>query len=138
MPSPFRLFLGALGFICVGLAIVGAILPVMPTTIFLILAAYFFARSYPALQEKLLNARIFGPFQRYVHSQQASRKARILSACGLWLAMGTSLVLLASGGRLKTWIVVAGVVSAGLGTAMIFRRPQHAKQTRGAGGRPAN
>jgi uncharacterized membrane protein YbaN (DUF454 family) len=139
MQSPLRLFLGALGVICLGLAIVGAILPVMPATIFLILAAYFFARSYPALHEKLVNARMLRPFQRYLHGEHvASRNVRIASISGIWLALGTSCLLLASRGRLSAWILAGGVTSAVLGTVMILRSPRHAKRTRGAGGRPAN
>ena len=49
------------GFVCIGLAIVGAILPLMPTTVFVILAAYCFARSSPALERRLLEHERFGP-----------------------------------------------------------------------------
>jgi uncharacterized membrane protein YbaN (DUF454 family) len=48
----------------VGLGIIGAVLPLMPTTIFLILAAGCFARSSPALEARILNHPHFGPFVR--------------------------------------------------------------------------
>lgn len=50
-----------IGLVCVALGIVGAVLPLMPTTIFLILAAGCFARSSPRLEAWLLNHRQFGP-----------------------------------------------------------------------------
>ena len=49
------------GFASLGLAGIGAVLPVMPTTVFVILAAYCFARSSPAIEARLLGHPVFGP-----------------------------------------------------------------------------
>lgn len=56
-----RNFLWAgVGFIFLGLGIVGAFLPVMPTTIFLILAAWAFAESCPAWRDWIFDHPRFG------------------------------------------------------------------------------
>jgi uncharacterized protein len=72
----------ALGVLCVGLGIVGALLPLMPTTIFLILAAGCFARSSPRLEAWLLDHPRFGPTLRAWRRDGAmSRRAKGM-ACG--------------------------------------------------------
>ena len=50
-----------LGIGCVALGIIGAFLPILPSTIFFILAAGCFARSSPALEAKILNHPVIGP-----------------------------------------------------------------------------
>ena len=51
----------AFGLACVGAAIVGVALPLVPTTPFLLLAAFAFARSSPRLHAWLLGHKRFGP-----------------------------------------------------------------------------
>lgn len=61
MPRSFFLLCG---FLFLGLAVIGAILPLMPTTIFVILAAGCFTRSSPRLEQWLLDHSLFGPTLR--------------------------------------------------------------------------
>ena len=72
----------AMGWICVALGIIGALLPLMPTTIFLILAAGCFARSSPRLEAWLLDHPRVGPTLR------AWRRAGALGRRGKTLACG--------------------------------------------------
>ena len=50
-----------LGFVALGLGAVGAALPIVPTVPFLLLAVYFFARSSPELEQKILDHPHWGP-----------------------------------------------------------------------------
>ena len=54
----------ALGWICVALAIIGAALPLLPTTVFVLLAAYFFTKGSPRLRVWLVEHAHFGPLIR--------------------------------------------------------------------------
>lgn len=75
-----RILLLGLGALFTALAAVGAFLPVLPTTPFLILAGACFVRSSPRLHQKLLQNRLFGPYLTEWHEDrtvplEAKRKA---------------------------------------------------------------
>jgi uncharacterized membrane protein YbaN (DUF454 family) len=48
------------GFVALALGALGIFLPLLPTVPFMILAAFFFARSSPALEARLLDHQHFG------------------------------------------------------------------------------
>ncbi|MEP4149405.1 MAG: YbaN family protein [Halioglobus sp.] len=50
-----------LGFTFLALGAAGIVLPVLPTTPFVLLAAWFFARSSEKWHQRLLNSQLFGP-----------------------------------------------------------------------------
>ena len=53
-----------LGWLCVGAGAVGVVLPVMPTTIFLLGALWAFSRSSPRFGSWIRNHPVFGPYVR--------------------------------------------------------------------------
>lgn len=69
-------------------------LPLLPTTPFVILAAFCFARSSPAFHARLLNSPTFGPAIRDWRDNRAiSRRGKTAAVCAMLLAMLISIVL---------------------------------------------
>jgi uncharacterized protein len=77
------------GTLCVILAILGMLLPVLPTTPFLLLAAYCYARSSTRFYQWLITNRWFGEYIRnYREGRGIPRKHKIFSIALLWLTIG--------------------------------------------------
>ncbi len=123
--SPRRWLLALLGLLCVGLAAIGVVVPGMPTTVFLIAAAWLFTRSCPWLEEKLVRHRVFAPFHAYLDPDTPMpRRARIAALAAMWTAITASVLLLGSGGLAGPALLAvrAAVIAAGMvGTVVILR-----------------
>ena len=77
-----RLLYRALGFVAVALAAIGAFLPIMPTVPFLLVAVYFFARSSPELEQKILDHPHWGPQVRDWRERRAISRSSKTMAIG--------------------------------------------------------
>ena len=92
--SPWvRHLLTAAGVVCVALALIGIVLPLLPTTPFLLLAAACFARSSPRLDDWLHHNRLFGPYLRAYrdgHGTPLRVKVSIISL--LWISITLSAI----------------------------------------------
>jgi uncharacterized membrane protein YbaN (DUF454 family) len=90
----------ALGWTSVGLAVIGAILPGIPTTPFVLLAGYFFMRSSREAHEWLRNSHVLGPILRDWEEHHGVRRsvqygafALIAASMVVTVALGLPLVL---------------------------------------------
>lgn len=89
MSGPRRWVLICLGFLFVGLGTVGMFVPILPTTPFLLLAAFFFARSSERFYHWLMNHKLFGPYLRNYREHKAmTLRAKIITLSVMWLAIG--------------------------------------------------
>jgi len=101
----------ALGLISVGLAVIGIALPLLPTVPFLLLAAFFFARSSSRLHNWLVSHRTFGPmildWQNSGAIRPAAKKAATVSVASVF---GLSVLLSLPPHVLTIQAVVLGAV----------------------------
>jgi uncharacterized membrane protein YbaN (DUF454 family) len=91
---PVRWLLIGAGYTALGLGILGIPLPVLPTTPFLLLAAWCFGRSSERLLRWLLTNRLFGTYLRnYVQHKGIPQRVKVYILCMLWLTIGLSAFL---------------------------------------------
>lgn len=111
----------ALALASLGLAVLGLLLPGLPSTEFVLLAAWAAARSSPRLHAWLLRHRLFGPMIRHWHSGRLPRRAKWLASVAM---AGAAAVLLGSShgapghGRLAALACMAVVL------LWLWRRPE--------------
>ncbi|WP_108788249.1 DUF454 family protein [Erythrobacter sp. Alg231-14] len=105
-----RLYLAA-GLLCVGLGAVGAVLPLLPTVPFLLLAAFCFARSNPDWERAILEHPTWGPQVLNWRERRAiSRRAKVAAVATLLIGVGFTWVTL---GHPWVWISVTVTVIVG-------------------------
>ncbi|WP_269929608.1 YbaN family protein [Aminobacter sp. HY435] len=108
-----------LGWLMLALGVIGAFLPLMPTTIFLIAAAWCFGRSSPRAESWLLGHPRFGPTLRDWREQGAiPRQAKLAAYAGM--ALGYGLFLFGRPGALPA---ISAAVFVGAGALYVATRP---------------
>ena len=83
------------GFICLVLGGIGVVMPLLPTTPLVLLAAICFSRSSKRLEEWLCKSKIFGEFiENYRTGQGISVFRKYFSIGFLWFGLITSMIAL--------------------------------------------
>lgn len=86
------------GTVFVGIGILGIFLPLLPTTVFFLLAAWCYARSSKTFYNKLMHNKLTG---RYIKSYKEGRgttlKSKLISLFFLWGSISYSSLYFATG-----------------------------------------
>jgi hypothetical protein len=125
-----RAVLVAAGFVSVALGIAGLVLPVLPTTPFMLLAAACFARSSPRFHRWLLQHRTFGPIVAEWEAHRAiAWKTKLWAIALMSGTLAASVIFFVKPPWLKAALAVFGVVLA----AWLYRIPSRDRPRRGEG-----
>lgn len=120
-----------LGVFFTALGVIGIVTPILPTTVFLLLASALFLKASPRLHDRLHNSSITGPYLRaYTAGEGLSRRRKTRTITILWVT------LLVSGWfvRQTTWVLVLlAVVGIAVTVHIATIRPRRSADARGRG-----
>lgn len=86
LPKLYRYLYLISGILLVAIGVIGIFLPVLPTTIFLILASACFVKSSPRANEWLKNHKILGMYiKNYQDKTGLTVKAKVINISLLWI-----------------------------------------------------
>ncbi len=122
MKDMVNLLLMICGTFCVAAGVLGMFLPILPTTPFLLLAAFCYARSSKRFYRWLLTNRWFGEYLRnYREGKGIPLRQKVLTLMLLWLTIGYTVLFVASLWWIKLILLgIAVGVTMHLGTIRTF------------------
>lgn len=123
--EPSRLTRAALiaaGSVCVALGAIGVVLPLLPTTPFLLLAAACYIRSSPRFYHWLIGNRVLGCYIRdYCSGAGIPVRAKVTTITLLWLTIGASAVFFVETTVIRILLLV---IAIGVSAHVISIRPR--------------
>lgn len=109
----------AAGLVCIPVAVAGIVLPLLPTTPFLLLAAFCFDRGSPRLHTWLIEHRLLGgPIRSWRENRAIPLPAKISAAGLMLIALFSSLWM-----GVANWILAVQLLIFAAVSAFIFTRP---------------
>ena len=109
-----------LGFVFLSLGLLGIPLPVLPSTPFILLAAWFFARSSEKWHQRLLASDLFGPMiHNWEDKRCISRRSKRVALVAMLLAGGASLGFAME--SLEMRLITAALLAIGCATVLSIK-----------------
>ena len=122
-----RAFFLVLGTLFVGLGIAGVVLPVLPTTPFLLVAAACYARGSARFYNWLLNHRVFGPtIVEWRRHRSIPWRTKLVAIAMMATTLGISIAFFVPDAWLKAALAALGVLLA----AWMYRIPSRDRPRR--------
>jgi uncharacterized protein len=97
----------ACGTLCVALGVIGIFLPLMPTTVFLLLAAACYARSSERFHRRLVEHPWLGAYVRQRRGMTVRQKAFTLAL--LWITLGATMMWTVEAWWLRVLLALIGI-----------------------------
>lgn len=99
-----------LGFLCLGLGIAGYIVPLLPGTVFLLLATFFFFKSNERMYNWVLNDPRFGPLIRnYRAGYGIPRRIKVLAIVLIVISFSVSVLFFTDGYVIRAILILCAV-----------------------------
>ncbi|MBW9118106.1 YbaN family protein [Rhizobium cauense] len=112
----------AIGILLTAIGIVGVFVPLLPTTVFLISAAWLFKKSSPRFERYLLQHRVFGPaIHNWRKNGAIARGAKLTAVCGM--TAGYLIFFFASDPNTLVAVLVA--IALGCSALYVISRPSY-------------
>jgi hypothetical protein len=121
-----RWLLWLAGTVSLALGLIGVVLPGLPTTPFVLLAAACYAKASPRLHGWLLNHRFLGPMVRDWEQHRSLTRRTKTVAIGSMVVMVS---LSAWGFRHQPWVLAALLAAAAIGLVVVARIPTRERPT---------
>lgn len=100
-----------LGCLFVGLGAIGAVVPGMPTTVFLVLAAACFIRSSQRLYDWLISNKTFGPYLKdYREGKGIPRRAKVLALSMIVIFVSFAVFYAIEATQIKVLVGLVGLI----------------------------
>jgi len=119
LPADMRIFYLCLGCLMVATGVVGAFLPLLPTTPFLLVALWCFSKSSPRLEAWMLNHPRFGKSLRNWREHGAIPRLAKIAAVSLMTMSYLIYIVIMAPPALQ--MLVVAVVMIGAGTFVVTR-----------------
>lgn len=120
VPRPLRIIYYVIGLLMIVLAIIGAILPIMPTVPFLLVASWCFARSSPRFHNWLHSHKVFGPpIKQWEEQGVISPFVKILAVGGMSVGFCSFLLI----AKPVLWLTICVAIVLILISVYILTRP---------------